>query len=106
MARPNKRRVPGGGAPGPAAGGGTKRTTQAGGQRKPPASSRYTPPIPQSVKSSPPWVPVLVFTFLGLGLAVILLNYVGVLPGDTSNWYLVVGLGFILGGILTATQWH
>ncbi len=106
MARPNKRRVPGGGAPGKTDGGGSKRTTPSGGHRTPPASTRYTPPVPQSVKVSPRWVPVLVFTLLGLGLAVILLNYVGFLPGEPSNWYLVVGLGFILGGILTATQWH
>jgi len=52
------------------------------------------------------WVPVLMFVLLGIGLVVILANYIGWLPGSTSNWYLVVGLGFILGGILTATQWH
>jgi hypothetical protein len=46
------------------------------------------------------------FVLLGIGLVVILANYIGWLPGATSNWYLVVGLGFILGGILTATQWH
>jgi hypothetical protein len=46
------------------------------------------------------------FTLLGIGLVVIILNYVGVLPGQTSNWYLVLGLGFVLAGIVTATQWH
>jgi hypothetical protein len=92
MARPTKRKVPGGE-------GGSKRTT-------PPASRRYTPPVPQSVKVSPRWVPVVMFVLLGLGLLVIILNYVELLPGATTNWYLVVGLGFILGGILTATQWH
>jgi hypothetical protein len=95
MARPTKRRVPGGGS----SDGHTKRTT-------PPASRRYTPPIPQSEKVSPMWVPVLMFVLLGIGLVVILANYIGWLPGSTSNWYLVVGLGFILAGILTATQWH
>lgn len=98
MARPTKRKVPGGGNPA-AASGGSKRTTA-------PSSKRYTPPVPQSVKVSPQWVPVVMFVLLGLGLATILLNYLGVLPGATSNWYLLVGLGFILGGILTATQWH
>jgi hypothetical protein len=46
------------------------------------------------------------FTLLGAGLVVIVLNYVGVLPGATNNWYLVGGLGLILAGIITATQWR
>jgi hypothetical protein len=98
MARPTKRKVPGGGNPRGSTE--SKRTT-------PPPSTRYTPPVPQSVKVSPPWVPVVMFVLLGLGLLVILANYVGFVPGgETSNWYLIVGLGFILAGILTATQWH
>jgi hypothetical protein len=46
------------------------------------------------------------FVLLGLGAVVIFLNYVGLLPGATSNWYLLAGLGFILGGIVTATNFH
>jgi hypothetical protein len=55
---------------------------------------------------SPMWVPVLMFTLLGLGTLMIILNYVALLPGDTNNWYLVGGLGLILAGIITATQFH
>jgi hypothetical protein len=85
------------------------RVTPKGGSSissRPDASSRYTPPVPKEFKVSPPWVPVLMFTLLGLGLAVIFLNYLGVLPGDTKNSYLLVGLGLILGGIMTATQYR
>ena len=49
------------------------------------------------------------FALWGLGLAVIVLNYMGVLPGsgDGGNgWYLVAGLMSILGGIVVATQYH
>lgn len=74
--------------------------------QRPEASSRYTPPIPQEFKVSPRWVPFLMFGLLGLGLLVIFLNYLGVLPGDTKNSYLLVGLAAILGGIITATQYH
>lgn len=70
------------------------------------ASSRYTPPIPAEFKVSPMWVPVLMFTFLGVGALVIFLNYLGLLPGATDNKYLLVGLGCVLGGIMTATQFH
>ena len=55
---------------------------------------------------SPMWVPVLMFTLLGIGIIVILPNYVQLLPGATDNWYLLLGLGFILGGIITATQFR
>lgn len=58
------------------------------------------------MKVSPPWVPVLMFGLLILGALVIILNYVGLLPGAANNWYLLGGLGLILGGIITATQFH
>jgi Cell division protein CrgA len=94
---PPKRKVKGG------------RVTPKGGAPsapRPDPSSRYTPPVPKEYKVSPWWVPALMFTFLGLGLVVIFLNYLGVLPGDTKNSYLLVGLGLILGGIMTATQYR
>jgi hypothetical protein len=96
---PPKRKVKGG------------RVTPKGGASpssaaRPDASSRYTPPVPKEYKVSPWYVPVLMFTLLGLGLVVIFLNYLGVLPGDTKNSYLLVGLALILGGIMTATQYR
>jgi len=70
------------------------------------ASGRYTPPIPREQKVSPWWVPVLMFTLLGVGVLVIVLNYVGLLPGDTKNSYLLIGLALITGGFITATNYH
>lgn len=70
------------------------------------ASSRYTPPVPSYMKESPRWVPVLMFTLLVLGALVILLFYLGAVPGGRSNWYLLAGLGLILGGLYTATKYH
>jgi hypothetical protein len=68
---------------------------------------RYTPPTPKSKKVSPIWVPVLMFACLGLGVVIILANYVGLMPGgDASNWYLLVGLGLITAGFLIATQYR
>ena len=52
------------------------------------------------------WVPVLMFGLLAVGSLVIIVNYLGLLPGGTDNWYLLAGLGLILGGIITATQLH
>jgi hypothetical protein len=100
MAKPTKRRVQGG------------RVTPKGGPTKQPRpaaeplpSARYTPPIPRDIKISPIWVPILMFTLLGVGTMLILVNYTGVV-WDTSNWVLLGGLACILGGIITATQYH
>ena len=59
----------------------------------------------EDLPPSPTWVPVLMFGLLGLGVLVILFNYVGSL-WDTSNPILLLGLGMILGGIITATQYR
>ncbi len=54
---------------------------------------------------SPWWVSALLFGFLGVGAVIIVINYLGYVPGgDASNIYLLVGLGFILAGMITATQ--
>lgn len=73
----------------------------------PAASTRYTPPTAKyEDMPSPIWVPIIMFTLFILGMLAIFLNYVGLLPGATSNWYLLLGLGFILAGIITATQYR
>jgi hypothetical protein len=69
-------------------------------------SSRYTPPVPRSVKQSAPWVPYLMFGLLIAGAVAIVLNYLELLPGAASNWYLLGGLGAILAGIVVATQYR
>ena len=70
------------------------------------ASSRYTPPTPKEVRVSPPWVPVVMFVLLGVGSLIILLYYLGFVPGGRSSWYLAAGLAGVLGGVFTATKYH
>lgn len=89
MAKPPKRKVQGG------------RVTAKGTQ----PSGRYTPPTSNADKISPTWVPVLMAVFMAVGGLVIILNYLGAF-GETDNWYLLLGLGFVLASIITATQWH
>jgi hypothetical protein len=77
------------------------------GRVTPKQTARYTPPIPKSEKVSPMWVPIVMFSALGLGMLVILANYVDLLPGDgPSNAYLLVGLVLITIGFVTATKYH
>ncbi len=103
MAKPTKRRVSGGGRTTPKGGATAGRSARPEMPRE--AGGRYTPPIPRSQKVSPPWVPVLMFGLLLIGTLIILINYTDTLWG-TSNWWLLAGLGMILGGIITATQYH
>ncbi len=52
-------------------------------------------------------VPVLMFGSLLIGTLVILFNYLTEdILGTPSNWYLLGGLGFVLVGIITATQYR
>jgi hypothetical protein len=74
--------------------------------KKAASSGRYTPPIPKSYKQSPRWVPIAMGICLGLGMMVIILNYLGLVPGETSNVYLAVGLALITAGFVIATQWR
>ena len=72
----------------------------------PPPSGRYTPPVPKEWRESPKWVPVLMFAFLGLGALLIIVNYTPLMPGGSSNWFLLAGLGLVTAGFITATRWE
>jgi hypothetical protein len=45
-------------------------------------------------------------TFFGAGLLMIVLNYISLLPGAPSNWYLIGGLGSMILGFATSTQFR
>lgn len=68
--------------------------------------SRYTPPPPKKAPPSPTWIPVLMFAFFGVGVAVIVLNYLNALPGEANNINLFIGLAFITAGFLLATRYR
>ncbi len=66
------------------------------------ASTRYTPPVPPEMKLPKPWVPWLMVTLLITGMVTIMLrNLVW-----QNNWLTLAGLGFVLGGLYTATKWR
>ena len=71
--------------------------------------SRYQPPPKKKPKASPPWFGVTILVILLAGVAVIVLNYLGIdqlLPGAPRNLYLWGGLGAIALGFGLATQWR
>ena len=88
---------------------GKDKDKKASGRVTPKGTGRYTPPTPKEYKVSPPWVPVLMLVFLLAGMLVIVSNYLpgaGLLPGDTDNKYLLLGLGLITAGFITATKYR
>jgi hypothetical protein len=66
-------------------------------------AKRRPPPPPKTdpVKAkgpSPTWYVAIMFALMGIGVLVIVLNYIGLMPGGTSNAYLLLGLGGIAVG--------
>ena len=76
--------------------------------RPAPGSGRLTPKKPDTGRrSSALWVPVAMFTCLGLGVLVIMLNYLGMLPGgEAQNSDLLLGLGLLIAGFVLSTQYR
>lgn len=55
---------------------------------------------------SPHWYGWMILDLLAYGVLVILLNYLQVLPGAASPWYLVVGLISMFSGFYLATRYR
>jgi hypothetical protein len=84
---------------------GTKGSVAGRAQR--PGSKRYTPPTPKTVKHSPLWVPVAMFTTMGAGVVVIVTNYLQLLPGgEAKNSYLILGLVLLVAGFVLSTRYR
>jgi hypothetical protein len=84
---------------------GAKGTVAGRAQRS--GSRRYTPPTPKTVKHSPLWVPVAMFTSMGAGIVVIVANYLQLLPGgDARNGYLILGLVLLIAGFVLSTRYR
>jgi hypothetical protein len=80
-----------------------KRAEKSGRTTPRKESGRYTPPIPRTERHSPRWYPFLILGLLGIGVLVIILNYVDTLPSSPSDWYTLGGIVAILAGVFSAT---
>ncbi len=69
------------------------------------ARGRVTKARPRSADHSPKWFGWLILGLLLFGIVVITLNYLSVLPGSTSAWYLAVGLVSMFSGFYLATRY-
>jgi cell division protein CrgA len=70
---------------------------------------RYQPPPKKKRKPSPKWFGALILGVMFVGVIVIVLNYLGLMPGthkQATNLWLFVGLGLIAVGFAGSTQWR
>jgi hypothetical protein len=73
----------------------------------PQTRTKRRPTPPPKAKSLPPsklWVPVLMFSLIGIGIAIIVTNYFGLLVGGQSNWFLLIGIAEVTLGFMVATM--
>lgn len=71
----------------------------------PHARGRVTAKRERSQDHSPRWFGWLLLDLMLFGVLVIILNYLQVLPGSTSSWYLALGLASLFGSFYLATRY-
>ena len=69
----------------------------------PKTRGRLTQKVDRTQKTSPSWYGWAILDLLAFGLSTITLNYLQVLPGAASSWYLLIGLLSLFGGFFMAT---
>jgi hypothetical protein len=72
----------------------------------PESRGKVTVRRPQTEDHSPHWYGWLIVDLLAFGMMVITLNYLQVMPGSVSSWYLVLGLATMFSGFYLATRYH
>ena len=76
-------------------------------QSKGPTKSKKLDTLDSAGKGpSPRWYVVVMVALMTVGVLLIVLNYVKVLPGSVSKWYLWSGLGLIGVGFLMTKEYR
>jgi hypothetical protein len=82
-------------------------STKGVGRYTPPErSGRYTAPVPRGARSSPRWYGPSILVLFVVAILMIILNYITVLPGSASTWYLVSGIVLIAVAFGMATRYR
>ena len=73
---------------------------------RPTQSKKISSQMTISNVPSPRWYTVLISSLMIVGVLLIVLNYLTLLPGSVSRWYLWSGLGLIGAGFLMTTNYN
>ena len=73
---------------------------------RPTQSKKISSQMSTSDGPSPRWYTVLMSTLMIVGVLLIVLNYLTLLPGSVSKWYLWSGLVLIGAGFLMTTNYN
>lgn len=73
------------------------------GRRKP-KQVQHTPPPPKDVKVSPKWYVWTMTALMTVGVLIIILNYIGLMPGEIR--WLYIGLIAIAAGMAMLLNFH
>jgi hypothetical protein len=86
---------------------GSKKAAKTVGRYVDPHSrGRVTAKRERSHDHSPHWFGWMLLDLMLFGVLVITLNYLQVLPGSTSSWYLALGLVSLFAAFYLATRYH
>ena len=73
---------------------------------RPTQSKNISSQMTSNKEPSSRWYVVLMSTLMIIGVLIIVLNYLTLLPGSVSRWYLWSGLGLIGAGFLMTTNYN
>jgi len=73
---------------------------------RPTQSKNISSQMTSNKEPSPKWYIVLMSSLMIIGVRLIVLNYLTLLPGSVSRWYLWSGLGLIGAGFLMTTSYN
>jgi len=73
---------------------------------RPTQSKNISSQMTSNKEPSPRWYVVLMSSLMIIGVLLIVLNYLTLLPGSVSRWYLWSGLGLIGAGFLMTTSYN
>ena len=73
---------------------------------RPTQSKKISNQMSTSDTPSPRWYTILMSSLMIIGVLLIVLNYLTLLPGSVSRWYLWSGLGLIGAGFLMTTNYN
>lgn len=85
--------------------GSPKEAKRVGRYTPPQETGRVTQAVDHTTDHSPSWFGWIIIDLILFGLIVITMNYLQVLPGAASGWYLLTGLVALFSSFYLATRY-